>query len=247
MTSVGEQSILALGGYPIASTSADQLIASLCQRMAHGKQTALMFANTNFVVSCRSVRRWLQHEPVLIVNDGVGMDLAAMVIHGRRYSENLNGTDFVPLLLARLKGQHKLFLLGGKPGIARKAGATIVRQFGHQVVGCADGYADLISPLLAQEMNVSGADIVLIALGNPLQEQWMAEHFSSLNASLLIGVGALFDFLSGDKRRASQWVRRLRCEWLFRLCLEPRRLLRRYTLDILLFFFLCLRYRKHAD
>jgi beta-1,4-glucosyltransferase len=189
----------------------------------------------------------LKQEPALIVNDGVGMDLAAMVIHGRRYRENLNGTDFVPLLLARLKGQHKLFLLGGKPGIARTAGAAIDRKFGHQVVGCADGYADLKSPLLVQEMNASGADIVLIALGNPLQEQWMAEHLSSLRAGLLIGVGALFDFLSGDKQRAPQWVRRLRCEWLFRLCLEPRRLLRRYTWDVLLFLFLCLRYRKQAD
>ena len=246
MTSVGEQPILALGGYPIASTTADQLSATLCQRMALGKQTALVFANTNFVVSCRSERRWLKQEPALIVNDGVGMDLAAMVIHGRRYRENLNGTDFVPLLLARLNGPHKLFLLGGKPGVARTASAAITR-LGHQVVGCADGYAGLKSPTLIQEMNACGADIVLIALGNPLQEQWMAEHLSSLNARLLIGVGALFDFLSGDKQRAPRWVRRLRCEWLFRLCLEPRRLLRRYTLDVLMFFFLCLRYRKQAD
>jgi exopolysaccharide biosynthesis WecB/TagA/CpsF family protein len=70
---------------------------------------------------------------------------------------------------------------------------------------------------------------VLVALGNPLQEQWIDDHQEGLGVPLLIGVGALFDFLAGRVPRAPQWVLRLRSEWLFRLLVEPRRLWRRYV------------------
>ena len=76
----------------------------------------------------------------------------------------------------------------------------------------------------------SRADVLLVAMGNPRQEFWLADHLPSTGCRLGIGVGGLFDFLSGDVARAPVWVRAARLEWCYRLMREPRRLWRRYIL-----------------
>jgi N-acetylglucosaminyldiphosphoundecaprenol N-acetyl-beta-D-mannosaminyltransferase len=83
---------------------------------------------------------------------------------------------------------------------------------------------------LVEEINASGADIVWVGLGSPMQERWMAEHIGRLRASVLIGVGAAFDFHAGLKRQAPSWMQRAGLEWSFRLAMEPRRLWRRYLI-----------------
>jgi beta-1,4-glucosyltransferase len=96
-------------------------------------------------------------------------------------------------------------------------------------------------------INRSQAEVVLVALGNPMQEEWILVNRQALDAKVVVGVGALFDFWGGYKPRAPQLVQRLRLEWLYRLCLEPRRLLRRYTLDILMFLLLCRKYGSRSQ
>ena len=76
---------------------------------------------------------------------------------------------------------------------------------------------------------------------------WILENAPDLGARLFIGVGALLDFLAGEKPRAPEMVRTLRMEWLYRLSLEPRRLVRRYTVDIGRFLVRCVRERSAAS
>jgi N-acetylglucosaminyldiphosphoundecaprenol N-acetyl-beta-D-mannosaminyltransferase len=78
-------------------------------------------------------------------------------------------------------------------------------------------------------------DIVWVGLSTPKQERWMAEHVERLGGPVIIGVGAAFDFHAGRKRQAPRWMQRSGLEWLFRLLSEPRRLYRRYLLNIPLF------------
>ncbi len=73
----------------------------------------------------------------------------------------------------------------------------------------------------------SAADIIWVGLGSPYQEMWMAEHIGSVN-TVMVGVGAAFDFLSGHKKQAPRWIQRSGLEWFFRLCSEPGRLWHRY-------------------
>jgi N-acetylglucosaminyldiphosphoundecaprenol N-acetyl-beta-D-mannosaminyltransferase len=80
---------------------------------------------------------------------------------------------------------------------------------------------------VAHAIDASGARIVLVALGCPKQEQWMASHAGRFGA-VLIGVGAAFDFLAGAKRQAPRVLQNAGLEWLFRLATEPKRLLKRY-------------------
>lgn len=237
------QQCLPLAGYAIRSMPSVHLSAQLRRRMDSADRTALLFANTNFVLQCEGIRDWVNSDEVILVNDGVGLDIAAKWLHGQRFAFNLNGTDFLPFLLQDLPRPYKIFLMGAKPGVAEKAGEVIARRFGHAVVGCLDGYVQLPPAMLHQKINASGADIVLVAMGNPRQEQWIHDNMPQLSATLLMGVGAGFDFLAGGVRRAPLWVQRARLEWLFRLAQEPRRLAKRYSIDIVRFLLLCRQHR----
>ena len=77
----------------------------------------------------------------------------------------------------------------------------------------------------------SGARLVLVGMGHPLQELWTARHQAYIRAPLLC-VGAFFDFVAGKVPRAPGFMRSLRCEWIFRLAIEPRRLAKRYMVGI---------------
>ena len=91
------------------------------------------------------------------------------------------------------------------------------------------------------QINAAAPDIVWVGLSTPKQEKWMASHIGKINAPVMIGVGAAFDFLSGVKRQAPVWMQRRGLEWLFRLATEPRRLWRRYTYIVPGFLFLVAR------
>ena len=99
-------------------------------------------------------------------------------------------------------------------------------------------YSPPFRPLTEEEdaevvrmINESGADIVWVGLSTPKQERWMREHVGRLDAAVLIGVGAAFDFHAGVKKQAPRWMQRNGLEWLFRLGSEPRRLWKRYLIN----------------
>jgi beta-1,4-glucosyltransferase len=127
-----------------------------------------------------------------------------------------------------------------------KAAQYLSHELGQIVVGSCDGYEGVKNPNLIAQINASTADVVLVAMGNPMQEQWILNHYQALNAKLVSGVGALFDFWAGDKPRAPSWIQKIRMEWFYRLCLEPKRLFKRYTTDILVFLVFCFKYRKQG-
>jgi len=239
--------ILALGGFPILRTTATALAPLVRQKMQqHQNQPlSLFFANTNFIVQCQPLIPKMSDSNTIIVNDGIGIDIASWLVHRRTFIENLNGTDFTPYFLKSLGADARVFLLGAKPGIAQRAAQNLINQHHINVVGVRNGYDEAKDTAqVISAINSSNANVVLVAMGNPHQEQWILNNRSTLNVQLLMGVGALFDFLAGEKTRAPALIQRMRLEWFYRLCLEPSRLLRRYTLDIAQFLILCLRSGK---
>lgn len=238
---------LALGGFNLSCTTGSELEQRLQTRLQEGEQTALFFANTNFIVQCQGLQAEMAQGTV-IINDGIGVDIGTWLVHRTRFPQNLNGTDFTPAFLHSIRAQGRVYLFGGKPGIAQRAAQTLRTEFGVNVVGTSDGYSEgQDTQALIDRINASGANVLLVAMGNPLQERWIMQARSQLKVTLLFGIGALLDFLAGDKPRAPDLVRRLRMEWFYRLCLEPARLARRYTLDIARFLALCLRTGKRTD
>lgn len=166
----------------------------------------------------------------VLLPDGIGIAMAAKMAD-QELTANLNGTDFVPRLLAEAAKQGKsVFLFGGTPGTADAAAARLVHTIPHlRIAGTRDGFEGAAHTEAAiAHINDSGADIVLVAMGVPGQELWLHANGHRLDASLKLAVGALFDFLAGNVTRAPEVVRRARMEWVWRLAMQPRRMAKRY-------------------
>jgi N-acetylglucosaminyldiphosphoundecaprenol N-acetyl-beta-D-mannosaminyltransferase len=154
---------------------------------------------------------------------------------GFRQAARVYGPDLLLALCAHgLPHGYRHYFYGGGPGVAEKLAANLTARFpGLLVVGTsAPPFRDLTAAedaAACAQIDASGAHIVWVGLGMPRQERWMAAHVGRLRAPVLIGVGAAFDFHSGNKRQAPLWMQRGGLEWLFRLATEPRRLWRRYA------------------
>jgi exopolysaccharide biosynthesis WecB/TagA/CpsF family protein len=227
-------------GVDIIACAGDAAIKMLTLRLANRVKTKVAFANTNLLVQTRKLADGADLlKGFVVFNDGVGVDLGSWFKYGSLFPENLNGTDLAAKLMGGVPQGTRVFLLGARPSVVSRAAAEIERRFSVAVCGFADGYAFDDEALVAQ-VNALAPDIVLVAMGNPKQEMWIRDNAGRLAAPLLIGVGAWFDFLTRERRRAPRLVRRARFEWMFRLIQEPRRLWRRYSIDALFFLLLVL-------
>lgn len=226
---------LKIAGFEIPYVGKAQVIAAIDRSIEDRRQIRIAFCNANTMLMAMKSRAYARTlARLLVLNDGVGVNLCARLFTGRAFEENLNGTDFTPAALAESRHALKIFLLGAKPSVAEEAGRRIAAAHPrHGVVGTRHGYfgeADV--PAVVAEINASGANLVLVALGNPRQEEFLVAHGAKLDAPVVMAVGALFDFIAGKVRRAPKLVRLVRAEWLFRLAQEPLRLGRRYTWDV---------------
>ena len=177
-----------LAGFPVLESTPDLLSNYLIQRIGEETKTVLFFANTNFVVQCMSQRKLMLNDDVLIVNDGVGMDIALMLLQKRTFKSNLNGTDFMPFLFSNTGRPLRVFLLGGKADVLEKAANHLKHKLGQVVAGRCDGYDGIRKcGNLIKEINNSHADVVLVAMGNPKQEQWILDNYEEINAKLFSG------------------------------------------------------------
>ena len=159
---------------------------------------------------------------------------------GRPLPGRVCGSDMVPAIAARAaRDGLSLFLLGGGEGAAAEAASTLQQQNpGLRIAGTAAPMVRTAGPGLAaaaeddeallQIINESGADILLVGLGNPKQELWFNRNRSGLRTPVSIGVGGTFEFVTGRVSRAPKRWQQLNLEWLFRLSQDPGRLWKRY-------------------
>jgi alpha-1,3-mannosyltransferase len=206
---------------------------SLVTSAITGKRPWLVcFANAHTVNIARQNERFVKAlDSALVLNDGIGVELASRWLYRQPFPDNLNGTDFTPDLLQGLPPGTSIFLLGGPTGAAERASDAILERHPHLIIaGTHHGFfAEAKDGEVSKQIRASGADLVLAAMGNPRQELWAAAQIEALGIPVLC-VGALLDFYAGKARRAPMWVRRNKLEWVWRLMLEPRRLARRYLI-----------------
>lgn len=172
-----------------------------------------------------------------VFGDGTGLRWAAR-LRGVRVCDNLNGTDLIPdLFAAQADRGYRYFLLGADEQTVHRAAAYAAANWpGWTLAGCHHGYLD--SPGLCdraiQQINRTQPDLLLVGMGNPVQETWIHAHRRQLEVPLVAGVGGLFNFWSGNVQRAPLWLRRLGAEWVGVLCQQPHKA-RRYLLGNPLF------------
>jgi N-acetylglucosaminyldiphosphoundecaprenol N-acetyl-beta-D-mannosaminyltransferase len=164
-------------------------------------------------------------------------------LKGHNIRQRVYGPDLMLLLCEEAaKRGWRCFLYGGATGVPEQLMEVLEKRFpGLQIVGT---YSPPFRPLTAEEdeavcamINAAKPDIVWVGLGSPKQDIWMYEHREKLDVSVMHGVGAAFDFLTGRVKQAPRWMMNAGLEWLFRLLQEPRRLWKRYTLTNLKFVF----------
>lgn len=241
--------IVELFGVAINAISMPQAvtqISSYCRRAQHTSMKIVSFVNPDCLNKASQDREYhyLLDRSDMVLPDGSGLRIAAKLL-GLPIYDNVNGTDLFPLLCeeAARNGQ-RLFLFGGKPGIAKTAGNAMQARFPDlKIVGCLDGYAHQ-DDAVVRKINASSADIVLVGLGAPRQEKWLDQHHQELNAAVGIGVGGLFDYYSGHIKRAPLWLREIGLEWTWRILQEPGAKWRRYVLGNPLFLLRVLREGK---
>jgi N-acetylglucosaminyldiphosphoundecaprenol N-acetyl-beta-D-mannosaminyltransferase len=162
---------------------------------------------------------------------------------GYRHVDRVYGPDLMLAASALMAERgYTSFYYGGAEKVPEMLADRMAARFpGLKIVGT---YSPPFRALTLEEdaavvarINAANPDVVWVALGNPKQEIWMAEHRPRLNAPVLIGVGAAFDFHTGRIPQAPRWMQRRALEWLFRLATEPRRLWRRYLIYNPLFMF----------
>ncbi|MCF2950425.1 WecB/TagA/CpsF family glycosyltransferase [Paraglaciecola aquimarina] len=171
--------------------------------------------------------------------DGSGLRLAAKKI-GINIKENVNGTDMLPhLCKAAVHEGLSIYLLGGSEDVALKTANNLRNQFpGLRIAGAHHGYfPQHKTSHITEAINKSNADILLLAMGSPVQEEWLNKQASLLKCRTALAVGGLFDFYSGKIPRAPMWMRELGLEWIWRLMQEPRTKFNRYVIGNPLFLF----------
>jgi N-acetylglucosaminyldiphosphoundecaprenol N-acetyl-beta-D-mannosaminyltransferase len=172
-----------------------------------------------------------------VFGDGTGVRWAARLVHGVRMADNVNGTDLVPAFLGGQAGRGlRYFLLGTRPDAIGRTADYAAEAFPNwTLAGFHHGYVvPEASEDLIEAINTARPELLLVGMGNPKQEAWIAENLGRLRVALVIGVGGLFDYWAGDLDRAARWVRRFGLEWVHLLVRQPRKA-RRYLLGNPLF------------
>jgi len=199
----------------------------VCVRDAHG------------VIRCQkdAELRAAHNRAFLVTPDGMSL-VWALKRAGHAGSGRVYGPDLMLAVIeAGLSAGIRHYLYGTTPEAIERLQARLLAKFpGIEIAGFhAPPFRALAAweeAEIAEGINRSTPDIVWVGLGSPRQELWMARMRARLDASVLIGVGAAFDFHAGLKRQAPRIVQRSGFEWAFRLASEPRRLWRRYAVVV---------------
>ena len=198
-----------------------------------------------YFVNVHSIFLALQHHSLmeqlnysaLTLADGSGLHWAGKLL-GEPVVENLNGTDFTPKVLKLAESSGKsVYLLGARESVLNRTISNIEQQFPSlKIAGFHHGYFNTEDETgIIEDINRSEADILLVGMGSPIQEDWIWRNKEKLKARIGFAVGGLFDFLSGEFPRAPLWMRRSGLEWLYRFFNDPSSKWKRIFVEIPIF------------
>ncbi len=226
-------------GINILNSTMDTALSWIEEKAKSRPCSVLAFVNPHCLNLANEQSKY--HDTLLkadcVLPDGSGISLGCR-IQRVRLKGNLNGTDLFPLLCEQSESNgQSLYLLGGGPGIARLTADNMIKRFPDlKIAGVRDGFfSESDHENVIKDINSSGADILLVAMGVPKQELWIEDHRDQIEVGLAMGVGGLFDFYSGRIPRAPMWLREIGMEWTWRLLQEPKRMWKRYIIGNPLF------------
>src|SRR6266851_1939557 len=232
-------------GVNVSAITVDDAIATLQRWIDEGRREYVCVTGVHGVMECRCdpLLRKIHNEAGMVTPDGVPL-VHFLRLTGKKRTQRVYGPDLMrEMTVVSGRRGYRQFYYGGDVGVAEKLKETLVSSVPElQVAGTfCPPFREMTREedrAVVDAINAARPHIVWVGLSTPKQERWMAEHLLRIDAPVMIGVGAAFDFLAGMKRQAPKWMQRHALEWLFRLCSEPRRLWRRYAYIVPGFAFL---------
>lgn len=216
-------------GVKVHAVGMDEAVSIIHQWMREAEHHQVVTVGTEMIMAAQENKHFAEiiNQAELVVPDTSGVLWAAKRI-GAAMQEKVAGIDLTGRLLSiAAKEGFGVFLLGGKPGIAELAAKEMIQRYPDLIIaGTHDGYFKAESDeekKVIDKILSSQAKLLLVGMGFPHQEEWLAMHLKEIGVSVGIGVGGSFDVFAGVLKRAPQWMIRFHIEWLFRLFQEPKR------------------------
>ncbi len=229
----------------VGALTSNDIVEKILEYAIKGKGKFITYLNAHCVnISFFDFEyREILQKADLVYAGGQGVVWAARFL-GTPLPERINILDFFDILVQELKERKiTIYLLGGREGTVKKTEEAL-KSKGLKIVGSRDGFfAKSEEQEIIQEINTLKPNILMVGMGVPKQEKWIYNHINMLNVNLCWSVGAAFDWLSGQRKRAPRWMSKFGLEWLYRLCQQPKRLWKRYLLGNLLFIHHVLKYK----
>jgi len=226
-----------IGSVPFDNTTVSYVLETITRLIVSRRGGFIVTPNIDhIVIAHRDVRlRDVYRRARLSLPDGQPVVWMARLL-GAGAVPKISGSDLIePLMAHAAEHAHPVFLFGASPESSAEAARRLEQRYPRlRIVGrdtsllsSHDTTAPEDSPVV-QAIRASGAHIVVVAMGAPKQELWMARHADALRPAVLLGLGASLDFVAGTVTRAPRWLSNAGLEWLYRLAQEPRRLAYRY-------------------
>ena len=215
-------------GVKFDAITKQEAVQRAMEAIRQGKKGYVVTPNSEIVYMARSnpQLKKLLNAATLVLPDGIGIVHAAKILK-KPLTEKVAGIEFAADLIAEMEKEGRsLFLFGAKPGVAETAKKNLEQKYpGLQVCGTHDGY---FKPEdedgIIDAINQSGAKLLLVCLGAPKQEKWIAAHKDALCVNLCMGVGGALDVFAGTVKRAPELFIKCNLEWLYRFIKQPSRL-----------------------
>lgn len=221
-------------GVPVAALDLSGLLDRVLQQVGSGGPWTVGYVNAH--VLNQAAREPALHAFLrgldLCYCDGNGVRLGARLL-GQELPARMTGADWIWALAARCEGHHRLFWLGGEPGVTEEAADRLRARHPALEVQTDHGFHPKDGPdndALIARINAAAPDLLLVGMGTPIQERWVAANRHRLEVPVVWVLGATADFVSGRVARPGpDWLVQ-RAEWLSRLAADPRRLAGRYLI-----------------
>jgi len=248
MNAVGQQKVrgdeqrlkspVLVGGVRVDPICQDDLHDLIMDAALNQHQRIVLNANARAIALAQSMPdfRAALNAADVVFCDGYGVLLAARLL-GARLPQRITYADWIdPFADFSARRGLSWYFLGAAPGVAEAAAERLrARHPDLRIVGTHHGHYDLRGPEnkgVIAHINILRPDVTFVGFGMPTQELWIQRHAPHLETRVLLSAGACFDYVSGRLRRGPRWMTDHGLEWLARILIEPRRLLRRYVVDL---------------
>ena len=228
-------------GIKVSPATAVEIHQNISRIIESGKKGVVLSGNVHGINTARK-HAWLKafyNTADIVRVDGAGIVLGAKIL-GQSIPKRLTWADWGWMLAEYCSSKgHTLYFLGGPDDAAKIAAEKLTENApGLKVLGSQHGYfnkKNKENKKVIDDINTCNPDILVVGMGMPLQERWLLDNLSNINAKVFITAGAAFEYLSCSRTRCPRWMGEIGFEWLFRLLLEPKRMAGRYLMGNTIF------------